>query len=174
MGDRRHPQTGLKTNVGYRDLYDPDVFSDSTNLPGLDVTQYTSPTGGGMTTFNAAVTGVEDFVLFQVCVAGEGGAAQADLDAAIANLKASVPGAPLYLMPLDVSGSSSGCARSGYNTSVSLIAASVANGDALMGPEILPLYDATEVQGGQDLCHPNDAGATRAAGIVDVWVQGLN
>ena len=157
--------------TGFEEITGVDLFTDSTEFGGGDVTNWIAPNSTYMQLYTDAVTGTEDAILAQICVSRVVTTTYENVVTLINLIATEAPGRPIYLMPLDVSAESSGnCNHAGYEESVAFIDQAVEDGLALHGPAIDPLYANSETRDG---CHPNDVGAARMTDTVVAWLEAL-
>ncbi len=157
--------------AGYEDITGENLFTYAGTFGGGSIDKWSNGSSY-MTDFRNATNGTEEIILLQVCVFANIGTTYGDLVALIELLKVEVPGAPVYLQPLDVSPQSSpSCKIAGYDESVQFIQEAVTNGIALQGPWMLPLYSAVETVDG---CHPNNRGAARMVETIQAWLDDIN
>jgi hypothetical protein len=154
---------------GYEDIVGEDLFSTASGYGGGTVSRWIMPgsaSTGYLAQFENNTDGTENFILAQLCVRN-GQGSYADVLTLIDELKARVPGVPVYLMPLDVPTAT--CANSGYEESISFMNQAVTDSIALQGPVLDPPYAPNETRDG---CHPNAAGAARMTATVQAWLAG--
>lgn len=156
--------------MGFEDIAGVDLFTDASQMGGGAVHLWIATNSGFAQRFRDDTSGQEDAILLQVCVATTVSVTYEDVLAQIALLQAAVPEKPIYLMPLDVSPQSSTCSLAGYNDSVLFVTRAVAEGFALLGPVLTPLYSREETRDG---CHPNDIGASRMTETVVAWLESI-